>query len=46
MNFRDVTPTFLDMARLYQEDMAEAMRYLREKETYTRMGEKVPPVEG
>lgn len=40
MNFRQVTETFLNVARLYHQDMAEASKYYKSQNFYERMHSK------
>lgn len=45
MNYRNVTQTFIKVAKQYQQDMFEAVKYLEEQKVYERMSLKVPKID-
>lgn len=45
MNYRNVTDTFIKVAKLYQQDMLEARNYLGTQNVYVRMANKDPQVD-
>ena len=45
MNYRNVTDTFIKVAKVYQQDMREAINYLRAQKVYARMANKEPKID-